>query len=100
MKIYPVGYISGCVCVLWYVCVLSVLSLGVTVCFGGQNYTMQDTIYITFTRYIGPPCIGVVFLLCGPPVGGPSPPGLKVVMPKDCSCVLAVCVVCVDLPAR
>ena len=87
MKIYPVGYIIGCVCVLWQVCVLSVLSLGVTVCFGGQNYTMQYTIYITITMYLGPPCVDVVFLLCGGPlVGGPSPSGLKVVMPKGCSC--------------
>ena len=50
--------------------------------------------------YLGPPCVDVVFLLCSPPVGGPSPSGLKVVMPKDCSCMLVVCVVCVALPAR
>ena len=66
---------------LWQVCILSVLSLGVTVCFGGQNYTMYYTIYITITMYLGPPCVDVVFLLCGgPPVGGPSPFGLKVVI--------------------
>ena len=50
--------------------------------------------------YIGLPCVDVVFLLCGPPVGGPSPSGLKVVMPKDCSCMIVVCVVCCALPAR
>ena len=64
------------------------------------NYTIQDTIYITITRYIDPPVCW-----CGdPPVGGPSPPGFE---GGDAQglwfCVSSICsvlVVYVALPAR